>query len=776
MKRLNLFFGIFSLFHAFQLYSNSTSHPSSATITRSLITEHFQTSSTNKELNKHGTKTFDKAGDYYLSNSINFYPSGTHTEIIHITSSNVTLNLNGKELYMSANNDIHNVKGIVVDPNLSNIVITNGSIHDCSGAGIIVGANCSNISLTKLSITNCGLAGIVVGYNPFDTGTYSSVYEGQELVKFVDPVSGQENLSENILLDDIFISRTLGTHNDGSTDQFSHAIGIQITDVSNFQIKNLISNGNKYSASIKDSSTNPGGYYAAGRGGYNGVGIELIRSENGHIENSEASYNSGYSAFGFKLNSCKNINFSKCHANHNSDDADPTSTFSQAITFEFSNHRDLGRAAGFILNDSSENSFDHCTASHTSGTREAAGFWLRRHSIISSTSSSAKNSQLFDPTILQAEVDYNQTATNVDYGAMLLIPTIPATPPTLNPMTSGYNVVSASSPALYLVHGGSNGNRLTNCTASRNSSKLLSAHGFISQGNNNNHFEKIEAEENICGSGTTSYISAGSISDFDTSTGIWSITEYDKYKNQHTDKIVQYGSGISLESIILPLSDWDSGNNRLKLKTDVMTNPIFLGVKVATDPTYPTYVIPVWAESSTYVMESKLAKNHGGSVGAGVGALLNGTHKNIIQKNKLFSNHSLTTGTTSTVTCGTSEIGIGALGGYGILDLASNTTALILENLAYGNQVVRPNIILSCTPTVTGIGAFIEGANYHAKYSDSTLSIPKETALAGDFSPFNMFTPYSNIDWGNSQTPCSSYEIKEKIKVESVPRVFKVQV
>lgn len=107
------------------------------------------------------------------------------------------------------------------------------------------------------------------------------------------------------------------------------------------------------------------------------------------------------------------------------------------------------------------------------------------------------------------------------------------------------------------------------------------------------------------------------------------------------------------------------------------------------------------------------------------------------------------------------------------IDLALNSTTLAIENLAFANQVIKPKTVTICcdgTPLI-GFGNYIEGANYHVKYTDAGLSLPVESASIGDFSPFNTLTPFSNFEWECS-TLNPMYMIKDKMLVEAVARVF----
>ena len=64
----------------------------------SQVSPHFQTSIAPLEININGTRTINESGEYYITSDIDYHPvnNGTDEIIIHITASNVSLNLNGK--------------------------------------------------------------------------------------------------------------------------------------------------------------------------------------------------------------------------------------------------------------------------------------------------------------------------------------------------------------------------------------------------------------------------------------------------------------------------------------------------------------------------------------------------------------------------------------------------------------------------------------------------------------------------------------------------------
>lgn len=773
MKKLIIAICCFGL-NAFPVHISKK--PSSPHARQALTTANFQISISPLEINTSGTKTLDIPGNYYLTDNIEFHPTGAPTAniVIHITSSNVSLDLNAKQISQASANHTPLVRAIVVDPGLSNILIHNGAISNCSGAGIVIASNCENITLHKLSVLSPGLSGIIIGYDPFNTGTYSSVFNGQEQIQYFDPATPPTVFSKDILLDSIYVNGSSGYFS-GSLTQYSHAIGIDLAYIENFQIMHSLSNTNTYSAPTltMNSSINPGGYYVATRSGYMGCGIRMIGCQNGNIENCETSDNAGWTGYGTLMHNCRSINFYMCEADHNVGNGDPVMHMTLLPTsFDFLFHRDIGRAAGFMIQDSSDNHFENCQSHYTLGNRQSYGFCFRRYLMLSS-SSSLPSSSYFNPTTIMPQLTATCTPNSsfIDLHNILSIPTLPANPPTIG---AGYNVMTIPQ---YIVNAGSNWNTITHCHATHNVSKYLDGIGFLAQGGINNSFHEILGQSNMSGNGPSTY-TPSALADFDVGNGIWSLTEQPKYQNPFTNNLIEYAAGISLESTCLPLMQWNG--TTIQIQTNA-GNVYFLGTKIKTIGSLSEYALLSWAESYTSVCQSIFKDNYGLCVGTGVGLLLNGAISNIIKQNWFSCNHSCSTGSTASASiCADTPSGIGAQGGYGLLDMSSNCTSLIMENFAFGNQIIQPNVVLSCIAGVStvGLGSYIEGANYYTTYTDGTLSLPLTNSSIGDFSTLSNLLPYGNIEWGPTiKSSCSSVtncSFLNRTLIASVPNVFTV--
>ncbi len=95
-------------------------------------------------------------GTYLLGGGnagLNYAPSSANDSIIKISSSGVILDLGGHTLKQS--NFVAGLSGVVIDPNLSNIIVRNGYIKNITGAGICIGAGCSVINIENIVTMSC---------------------------------------------------------------------------------------------------------------------------------------------------------------------------------------------------------------------------------------------------------------------------------------------------------------------------------------------------------------------------------------------------------------------------------------------------------------------------------------------------------------------------------------------------------------------------------------------------------------------------------------------
>lgn len=96
--------------------------------------------------------TISQPGIYQLGAAILSNPAGTNN-IINITASDVILDLGG--YVISQGNGTADVDGIVVNPNLTDIVIRNGTIRNVTRNGLSLAATDSRIRINNIIFENC---------------------------------------------------------------------------------------------------------------------------------------------------------------------------------------------------------------------------------------------------------------------------------------------------------------------------------------------------------------------------------------------------------------------------------------------------------------------------------------------------------------------------------------------------------------------------------------------------------------------------------------------
>ncbi|HEX2977586.1 MAG TPA: hypothetical protein VHO47_00480 [Candidatus Babeliales bacterium] len=101
--------------------------------------------------------TISQPGMYLLGDAITSSPAAADN-IINITSSDVVLDLGG--YVISQANGTANVAGIVINPNLSDIVIRNGTIRSVTGTGLVLTSTDARIRISNILFENCASAGM----------------------------------------------------------------------------------------------------------------------------------------------------------------------------------------------------------------------------------------------------------------------------------------------------------------------------------------------------------------------------------------------------------------------------------------------------------------------------------------------------------------------------------------------------------------------------------------------------------------------------------------
>jgi hypothetical protein len=100
-------------------------------------------------------------GSYLYGEDVTYSPVATNDSIIQISTNNVTFDLGGR--IFTQGNLIAGLNGIIVDPNLTNIIIRNGYIQNITGTGIGIGQGCSRITIDNIVTFSCDLRGMNLG-------------------------------------------------------------------------------------------------------------------------------------------------------------------------------------------------------------------------------------------------------------------------------------------------------------------------------------------------------------------------------------------------------------------------------------------------------------------------------------------------------------------------------------------------------------------------------------------------------------------------------------
>ena len=257
-----------------------------------------------------GTYVISTPGTYVLSDTIPSIAATGH--VISITTSNVILDFSGLSITLTAGSGTL-INGITIAPNLSNIVIRNGTIANMNGNGILVESGCLNVKLEDLTITSCTTTG--VNFSGSSTASISGC--------------SMENCQ-------------IQQCNGNTADTY----GLKLSFCDYFTAKNCSFTANTAST----TSHNCYGFYACS-------------CKCGTVIQSDAQGNSAtLVAAGFYLDSdCSCFLFKDCIAQMNS---------STAITA-------VGKAYGFYETTTHNNRFENCISTNNFAYAFAAGFYLQ---------------------------------------------------------------------------------------------------------------------------------------------------------------------------------------------------------------------------------------------------------------------------------------------------------------------------------------------------------------------------------------------------------------
>lgn len=297
-----------------------------------------------------GTNTITKSGRYYFTESI--AATGVAGQpLIRVATSGVLIDLQGRTLSMAGAAAGSN--GIEIDSGVTNVIIMNGSIRDCSGSGIYINPGCSNITLYQMTISNTQLSSIV--------------FAGATQIN--PSIRDSQVINCNITAG--------GTGPDGIVH------GLYANNCANIFCNGLVSSGHTSDTLIVKS-------------------VFFNNSTDCQLQDCRASDNSGAGCSGFEFNNCGSIFCTGLVASNNfgnvSSGANTAhgialvsvrdSKFSKCLCTENRLARQDRIASGLLIELSRNNIIEHCTFNNNSAVTDVAGIFsvFSRNNIIDNVS------------------------------------------------------------------------------------------------------------------------------------------------------------------------------------------------------------------------------------------------------------------------------------------------------------------------------------------------------------------------------------------------------
>lgn len=337
----------------------------------------------------HDTKQLilNKPGNYRFSKGINadFTESGT---IIHITSNNITLNLQNKTVTQKNSNSSNiNLTGIYIADGVSNVSISNSNFNNITGTAIIIGQNCFNITINNIMIAQAKSGGIEI-QDGADTIFINNCFSGKSLS------SGKDNIGLSLTSNkNVNVSQCSFIGNRAPTGY--NAFGIKATNCIDCTISNCTINGNSGDKTSGIYLYNSHGFTLESnesKGNISNVtvasGLDLENSNGNYISQLIVTQNLGHTnVYGIRL--CGSSNYNQIN--------------NSSCTFQKVNS--TGNAYGIYIETGLGNLLKHLSIlSNTGGTSnssESCGIRL-----INTIGTTIKNSRL----------NYNNGKTGIGYG------------------------------------------------------------------------------------------------------------------------------------------------------------------------------------------------------------------------------------------------------------------------------------------------------------------------------------------------------------------------
>ncbi|MBI2774411.1 right-handed parallel beta-helix repeat-containing protein [Candidatus Dependentiae bacterium] len=276
-------------------------------------------------------------GNYlYAADNVGF-PTDPNDALVCVQVSDVVVDLGGHAFTQDPSNFVDGFSGVVISPNVTNVIIKNGSIRNLTGFGIIIGEGCSNIRIENIDVDTCNSGGIQMN--------------GVSI-----------NTIKDTVIDTCLVSSCTG-------DGLSTAYGIRVSNGDNISIKNCTVKGNDggtvnsgfgislescNSCRIEDTISHGNG------GNLLGIGISIFQCQWTIINNctvlNTIARASSSKACGFLINQSTHTTVSNGIVKHT--------------------NNSLGDTYGYQLIDGSDNLCVLCQARNNTGATSAAGFYM----------------------------------------------------------------------------------------------------------------------------------------------------------------------------------------------------------------------------------------------------------------------------------------------------------------------------------------------------------------------------------------------------------------
>lgn len=280
---------------------------------------------------------FDTPGTYKYGWGMNGNPTDPNDSLFIIAASDITLDLGGGTFGQQPGNTVTGFRGVVVNPNLTNVKIVNGAFANFTGEGVYVNDGCSQVVFEDLTLGECTGAGIVC--EGTETGLSNITIRNCSFSNITSNGGSAYGFRaikcSRLVMNDCLFEGTAQIVN-------KEARGASFEQVNAFQIINCKSLGQN-------------GLEA-------GIGYSFEESSDGLINNCIGYYN--FTAGGSSNAISRGFSFTKCSRLWVSD--------CQGV----GNFALVGQASGFYSTAGSGNIFEKSIAQNNSGQAEVIGFGL----------------------------------------------------------------------------------------------------------------------------------------------------------------------------------------------------------------------------------------------------------------------------------------------------------------------------------------------------------------------------------------------------------------